>query len=203
MVGEIRDQETAEIAIKAALTGHLVFSTLHTNDTASSFTRLIDIGIKPFLVASGVRAILAQRLVRTVCNNCREGYTPPNDEKENLGLDVNWDEVSLFHGAGCEACNQTGYRGRLAVFELLLTNDRLRTMIMQNESATALRRQARIDGMITMREDAWNKTKQGITTVEEVNRRTRVDEPLIMPSETPIIIPHPAGEVMAAAGAER
>ncbi len=203
MVGEIRDQETAEIAIKAALTGHLVFSTLHTNDTASSFTRLIDIGIKPFLVASGVRAILAQRLVRTVCNNCREGYTPPNDEKENLGLDVNWDEVSLFHGAGCEECNQTGYRGRLAVFELLLTNDRLRTMIMQNESATALRRQARIDGMVTMREDAWNKTKQGITTVEEVNRRTRVDEPLIMPSETPIIIPHTAGEVMAAAGAER
>ncbi len=203
MVGEIRDQETAEIAIKAALTGHLVFSTLHTNDTASSFTRLIDIGIKPFLVASGVRAILAQRLVRTVCNNCREPYVPTDAEKENLGLDVNWDEVPLVHGAGCDNCNDTGYHGRLAVFELLLTNDRMQTMIMQNKSATALRRQARIDGMVTMREDAWNKAKQGVTTVEEVNRRTRVDEPLIMPAESPKIIPHPAGEARAAAGAER
>ena len=203
MVGEIRDQETAEIAIKAALTGHLVFSTLHTNDTASSFTRLIDIGIKPFLVASGVRAILAQRLVRTVCNNCRERYTPSEDEKENLGLDVNWNEADLFHGIGCENCNQTGYRGRLAAFELLITNDRLRSMIMKNESATALRRQARLDGMVTMREDAWNKAMQGVTTLEEVNRRTRVDEPLIMPSDAPRIIPHPAEEVRAAAGAER
>ena len=203
MVGEIRDQETAEIAIKAALTGHLVFSTLHTNDTASSFTRLIDIGIKPFLVASGVRAILAQRLVRTICNTCRETYVPAQVEKERLELDVNWDEVNLVHGAGCENCNKTGYQGRLGAYELLLTNDNLRTMIMQSESATALRRQARLDGMITMREDAWNKALQGITTVEEVNRRTRVDEPLIRPAESPRIIPHPAEEPKAAAGAER
>ena len=203
MVGEIRDQETAEIAIKAALTGHLVFSTLHTNDTASSFTRLIDIGIKPFLVASGVRAILAQRLVRTICNSCREAYVPAQVEKERLELNVNWDEITLVHGAGCENCNTTGYQGRLGAYELLMTNDNLRTMIMQSESATALRRQARLDGMITMREDAWNKALQGITTIEEVNRRTRVDEPLIRPAESPRIIPHPAEEPKAAAGAER
>lgn len=201
MVGEIRDQETAEIAIKAALTGHLVFSTLHTNDTASSFTRLIDIGIKPFLVASGVRAILAQRLVRTICNNCRETYDPDEVEKERLELDVDWNELSLVHGVGCDNCNQTGYQGRLGAYELLLTTDRLRTLIMQGESATALRRQARLDGMVTMREDAWNKTKQGITTIEEVNRRTRVDEPLIKPADAPRIIPRPAE--LAAAGAER
>ena len=181
MVGEIRDLETAEIAIKAALTGHLVFSTLHTNDTASSFTRLIDVGIKPFLVASGVRAILAQRLVRTICNNCREPYEPEEIEKERLQLDINWDEVELVHGAGCDNCNQTGHQGRLGAYELLLTSDRLRTMIMNGESATALRRVARLEGMITMREDAWQKTLKGITTVEEVNKRTRVDEPLIVP----------------------
>ncbi len=201
MVGEIRDQETAEIAIKAALTGHLVFSTLHTNDTASSFTRLIDIGIKPFLVASGVRAILAQRLVRTICNSCRESYVPEDVEKERLELDVDWDELELVHGAGCDNCNQTGYQGRLGAYELLLTNDKLRTMIMNGESATALRRQARLDGMVTMRLDAWNKAKQGITTVEEVNRRTRVDEPLIAPLRKNEL--HPVAPQAAAAGAER
>jgi len=204
MVGEIRDMETAEIAIKAALTGHLVFSTLHTNDTASSFTRLIDIGIKPFLVASGVRAILAQRLVRTICNNCREPYTPPDVEKERLEMDVNWDEVELVHGAGCDNCNQTGHQGRLGVYELLLTSDKLRTMIMQGESATALRRTARLEGMITMREDAWQKALKGITTLEEVNRRTRVDEPLIAPAETPKLVPRQTEEPHAvAAGSER
>jgi type IV pilus assembly protein PilB len=179
MVGEIRDEETAEIAIKAALTGHLVFSTLHTNDTASSFTRLVDIGIKPFLVASGVRAILAQRLVRTVCNACREVYDPDAIEKERMEMDIDWSKVQLEHGAGCESCNETGYQGRLGAYELLLTNDAIRTMLMDGKSATELRRQARLDGMITMREDAWNKAQRGLTTIEEVNRRTRVDEPLI------------------------
>jgi type IV pilus assembly protein PilB len=204
MVGEIRDLETAEIAIKAALTGHLVFSTLHTNDTASSFTRLIDIGIKPFLVASGVRAILAQRLVRTICNNCREPYDPPELEKERLELDVNWDEVELVHGAGCDNCNQTGHQGRLGAYELLLTSDRLRTMIMKGDSATALRRVARLEGMITMREDAWQKTLKGITTLEEVNRRTRVDEPLIKEvEEPPILMAHPVDLQALAAVAER
>lgn len=178
MVGEIRDYETAEIAIKAALTGHLVFSTLHTNDTSSSFTRLIDIGIKPFLVASGVRAILAQRLVRTICSACKEVYTPPEVEIERLGFPVDIADTEFYHGAGCDNCNNTGHQGRLGAYELLVTTDRLRKMIMKQEPATALKRAAREEGMKTMREDAWRKALNGITTVEEVNRRTRVDEPL-------------------------
>lgn len=178
MVGEIRDIETAEIAIKAALTGHLVFSTLHTNDSASAFTRLIDIGIKPFLVASGVRAVLAQRLVRTICTSCKEPYKPADDEFEMLGIDVDPSKVDLVHGAGCENCNHTGYSGRLGVYELLQTSDELRQMIMEGESPMTLRRTARLSGMSTMRDDAWQKALKGITTIEEVNRKTRVDEPL-------------------------
>jgi len=178
MVGEIRDFETAEIAIKAALTGHLVFSTLHTNDTASSFIRLIDIGIKPFLVASGIRTILAQRLVRTICPACKKAYEPPDGEFERLGFSVDRSTVELVHGEGCENCNRTGYVGRLGVYELLLSNDNMRQMIMQGNSAAALRRQARLDGMATMREDAWQKALKGITTIEEVNRKTKIDEPL-------------------------
>jgi type II secretory ATPase GspE/PulE/Tfp pilus assembly ATPase PilB-like protein len=179
MVGEIRDKETAEIAIKAALTGHLVFSTLHTNDTASSYIRLIDIGIKPFLVASGIRAILAQRLVRTICTSCKEPVTSVDErELQRLGIHVDPVTLELYRGAGCDHCNNTGYQGRLGVYELLTTNDHLRTMIMKGESAAALRRQARLDGMTTMRQDAWRKALNGITTIEEVNRRTRMDEPL-------------------------
>jgi type II secretory ATPase GspE/PulE/Tfp pilus assembly ATPase PilB-like protein len=180
MVGEIRDQETAEIAIKAALTGHLVFSTLHTNDAASAFIRLIDIGIKPFLVASGIRAILGQRLVRTICTTCKEPYRPKEEEFELLGFrDVDPNKIELFHGAGCENCNHTGYTGRLGAYELLITTDVLRQMIMDGASSSALRRAARVDGMKTMREDAWAKALKGITTIEEVNRKTRVDEPLV------------------------
>jgi type II secretory ATPase GspE/PulE/Tfp pilus assembly ATPase PilB-like protein len=184
MVGEIRDQETAEIAIKAALTGHLVFSTLHTNDSASAYVRLIDIGIKPFLVASGVRAILAQRLVRTICTTCKESYVPPEEEYELLGLDVDPQKAELVHGSGCENCSHTGYSGRLGVYELLQTTDKIRKMIMDGQSAIAIRRAARFGGMHTMREDAWEKTVKGITTIEETNRKTRVDEPLkLLPGE--------------------
>jgi type II secretory ATPase GspE/PulE/Tfp pilus assembly ATPase PilB-like protein len=178
MVGEIRDSETAEIAIKAALTGHLVFSTLHTNDTASSFTRLIDIGIKSYLVSSGVRAILAQRLVRTICSNCKETCAPDPLEVKRLGFQVDLTDVDLYHGAGCDNCNDTGHAGRLGVYELMVNTDRLREMLMKHESATAIKRAAREQGMLTMREDAWKKALNGITTIEEVNRRTRVDEPL-------------------------
>lgn len=178
MVGEIRDLETAEIAIKAALTGHLVFSTLHTNDTATSFTRMVDIGVKPFLVASGIRAILAQRLVRTICTACKETFNPPDYEFRRLGFEVDLNAVELYHGAGCESCNKTGYQGRLGAYELLTATDQIREMIMRSESATAIRRVARLNGMTTMREDAWRKALNGITTIEEVNRRTRVDEPL-------------------------
>ena len=178
MVGEIRDSETAEIAIKAALTGHLVFSTLHTNDTASSFTRLIDIGIKSYLVSSGVRAILAQRLVRTICSNCKETCVPDPLEVKRLGFHVDLTDVDLYHGAGCDNCNDTGHAGRLGAYELMVNTDRLREMLMKHESATAIKRAAREQGMLTMREDAWKKALNGITTIEEVNRRTRVDEPL-------------------------
>ena len=184
MVGEIRDLETAEIAIKAALTGHLVFSTLHTNDSASAFIRLVDIGIKPFLVAAGIRAVLAQRLVRTVCTTCKEPYRPADEEFEMLGLDVDPDKVDLAHGVGCDNCNRTGYSGRLGAYELLLTSDEIRQMIMESESASALRRAARLAGMNTMRQDAWQKALKGITTIEEVNRKTRSDAPLKTTGET-------------------
>jgi type II secretory ATPase GspE/PulE/Tfp pilus assembly ATPase PilB-like protein len=177
-VGEIRDEETAEIAIKAALTGHLVFSTLHTNDTAGSYIRLVDIGLKPFLVAAGIRGILAQRLVRTICTNCKELYTPTQHEIERLGFPVDLSQVELYHGAGCDNCNHTGYQGRLGVYELMQTNDQIRTMLMAGESPNALKRAARQAGMTTMREDAWRKALNGITTVSEINRATRVDEPL-------------------------
>ena len=183
MIGEIRDPETAEIAIKAALTGHLVFSTLHTNDSASSFIRLIDIGIKPFLVAAGIRAVLAQRLVRTICTTCKEPYRPTEEEVEQLALPgADADKAELFKGAGCENCNHTGYSGRLGVYELLFTTDELRTMIMEGKSSAAIRRAARLGGMVTMREDAWRKALKGITTIDEANKRTKVDEPLVRKS---------------------
>ena len=178
MVGEIRDMETAEIAIKAALTGHLVFSTLHTNDAPSSFIRLIDIGIKPFLVASGVRAVLGQRLVRTNCTTCKTRYTPPELEISRLGFPVDFDKVEVMKGAGCDSCNDTGYQGRLGVYELLVTSDTMRQMIMEGAASGALRRTARLEGMSTLREDAWKKVLSGITTVEEVNRKTKADEPM-------------------------
>ncbi|HOZ47600.1 MAG TPA: ATPase, T2SS/T4P/T4SS family [Candidatus Hydrogenedentes bacterium] len=179
MVGEIRDLETAEIAIKAALTGHLVFSTLHTNDTSSSFIRLVDIGLKPFLVASGVRAILAQRLLRTICTACKQPMTPDPKELVRLCLKVESEGLQLFHGEGCENCNHTGFQGRIGAYELLLTSDTIRTMLMQSAPADALRMQARREGMISMREDAWQKALNGITTIEEVNKRTRADPVLL------------------------
>jgi len=178
MVGEIRDPETAEIAVKSALTGHLVFSTLHTNDAPSSFIRLVDIGIKPYLVAAGVRAILAQRLVRTICTNCKERYAPTDMEKELLYFDVDWSRAEVFQGTGCDNCNHTGYQGRLGVYELLVTTDNLGAMVMNGDSSGNLRRAARREGMATMRMDAWTKVLNGITTVEEVIRVTQPDEDL-------------------------
>jgi type IV pilus assembly protein PilB len=178
MVGEIRDPETAEIAIKAALTGHLVFSTLHTNDAPSSFVRMVDIGIKPYLVAAGVRAVLAQRLVRTICSNCKERYQPTDQEKELLHFPVDWSTSEVFHGKGCDNCNHTGYQGRLGVYELMVNSDELGEMVMTGQSTGDIRREARRAGMNSMREDAWIKVLNGITTVEEVIRVTQPDEPL-------------------------
>jgi type II secretory ATPase GspE/PulE/Tfp pilus assembly ATPase PilB-like protein len=156
----------------------LVFSTLHTNDAPSSFVRLIDIGIKPFLVASGVRAVLAQRLVRTNCNTCKAPYTPEEIEIRRLAFPVDVENIEFLHGTGCDSCNDTGYTGRLGVYELLKTSDDMRTMIMTGSSSAEMRYQARVEGMTTLRADAWKKVLNGITTVEEVNKKTKADPPL-------------------------
>jgi general secretion pathway protein E/type IV pilus assembly protein PilB len=173
LIGEMRDMETAESAIQAALTGHVVFSTLHTNDAPSSFTRLIDMGVEPFLVASTVEGIMAQRLVRTICKDCKVEYEPdllelPSDfPKEGL--------KKLWKGAGCRACHQTGFRGRTGIHELLVSNDRIREMCVQRENAMAIRNQALKDGMMTLRQCGWRKVLDGVTTIEEVARTTKGD----------------------------
>lgn len=175
MVGEIRDRETAEIAIQASLTGHLVFSTIHTNDAPGAVTRLVDMQVEPFLVASSLLAVLAQRLVRTICPLCKESYTPSQDELSEIGLDSREVDV-LYRGKGCESCQQTGYRGRIGIFELMTINDEVRASIMANSDASTLKAIARNHGMKTLREDGSLKVKRGITTVAEVTRVTREDE---------------------------
>lgn len=177
MVGEIRDAETAEIAIKAAMTGHLVFSTLHTNDAPSAFIRLIDQGVKPFLVATGVKAVLAQRLVRTICTTCKETYTPSEEEVAGLGFPVEISKHQFFRGAGCDNCKHTGYQGRIACHELMRNSDNVRDLIMKGAASGPLKREARVyGGMKSMRDDGWLKVLQGVTTVEEVIRVTQPDE---------------------------
>ena len=169
MVGEIRDRETAEIALNASLTGHMVFSTLHTNDAPSAVTRLIDLGARPFLVAAALRATMAQRLVRRVCPSCRRAYTPSARELHALGLTpARVAGAEFARGAGCAACSGTGYRGRMGIFEIFLVHDGIRRMIYDNVTAARLREQARRDGMRTMREDGIRKVLAGLTTIEEV-----------------------------------
>ena len=177
MVGEIRDLETADIAINASLTGHLVFSTLHTNDAPSSVTRLIDMGVKPFLVASSVRAIMAQRLVRRVCKNCMEPYKPSPDEIRLLNLDKDYlDSANLVHGRGCPACGGTGYKGRMGIYEIFLITEDMQYLIYNKESSDKLRAAARQSGMRTLREDGLRKAAAGTTTVSEVLAVTVGDE---------------------------
>ena len=179
MVGEIRDLETAEIAIRAALTGHLVFSTLHTNDAPSAFTRLIDMGIEPFLVASSLEAIMAQRLVRTICKSCKtEQHIDPTYLKRIGYPEEEIPTARFWHGTGCEACRQLGYQGRLAIYELLVVNELLRPLILQRAAASTLAAKAIEGGMRTLRVDGWNKVRNGITTVEEVLRVTQIEEHL-------------------------
>jgi general secretion pathway protein E len=173
MVGEIRDLETAEIAIHASLTGHLVFSTLHTNDSAGAITRLIDMGVEPFLVASSLIGVLAQRLVRTICPFCKKPYKPSSDEiKELKGVNV------LYRGEGCEQCMGTGYRGRTGIFELLIVDDDIRALISKNVPTNVIKKAAVEKGMDTLREDGLKKVREGITTLEEVIRVTqeRIEE---------------------------
>jgi general secretion pathway protein E/type IV pilus assembly protein PilB len=169
MIGEIRDLETAEIAINASLTGHMVFSTLHTNDAPSAVTRLIDIGVKPFLVSTSLRATLAQRLVRKICAQCRQPYTP--ERHELRALDLNPAQVATANfsrGAGCAACNGTGFRGRLSIVEIFTVNEELQRMIYGHAGSAKLREKARALGMRTMREDGARKVVAGLTTFEEV-----------------------------------
>ncbi|HOD99425.1 MAG TPA: type II secretion system ATPase GspE [Kiritimatiellia bacterium] len=176
MIGEIRDMETAEIAVNASLTGHLVFSTLHTNDAPSAVTRLIDIGVKPFLVASSIRAIMAQRLVRRICDKCKEPYTPEEAELRLLGPAAQQlAAAQLFHGKGCADCAFTGYRGRLGIYEIFQIDDQVRNLIFDQVAAVELRTKARELGMRTLREDGLRKVVAGLTTVQEVLRVTMGD----------------------------
>jgi type II secretion system protein E len=179
MVGEIRDLETAEIAIRASLTGHLVFSTLHTNDAPSAFTRLIDMGIEPFLVASSVEAIMAQRLVRTICPHCITEQKVERNYLLKIGFpEEEIDATKFMRGAGCEQCRGLGYQGRLAIYELLVLNEALRPLILNRSSSTTIAQKAMEQGMRTLRTDGWNKVKNGITTIEEVLRVTQIEEHL-------------------------
>ncbi len=173
LVGEIRDKETAEIAIQSALTGHLLFSTLHTNDAAGAVTRLLDMGVETFLLSSTLLGILAQRLVRVICQNCKERIEP--DEKLLKGMNLTPDEsgkISFYRGRGCEECRNTGFKGRMAIFEYLPVGDDVRREIVARSSTEKIKKTAIDKGMITLRQDGWRKVKEGITTISEVLRVT-------------------------------
>jgi type IV pilus assembly protein PilB len=177
MIGEIRDLETANIAVQASLTGHLVFSTLHTNDAPSAVTRMVDMGVKPFLVASAVRAIMAQRLVRKICKNCKEPYTPTEYEMKALKLkESDLATATMFRGRGCADCSKTGYRGRTGIYELFAVDDEVRRMIYEKAPSNVVRARARELGMRTLREDGVRKVMAGMTTPEEVISITMGDE---------------------------
>ena len=173
LVGEIRDLETAQIAVESSLTGHIVFSTLHTNDAPSSVTRIIDLGLEPFLLTATLEAIIAQRLVRRICLACRTEYEPTDEELFELEL-TRSDVIgrTFFYGKGCKECNGTGYRGRIGLFEFMVMTDRLREMIMTHASTSALRKAAQEDGMRTLRESGLLHIFDGVTTIEEVVRET-------------------------------
>ena len=172
MIGEIRDHETAEIAIESALTGHLVFSTLHTNDAAGAVTRMQDMGVESYLISSSLLAIQAQRLVRRICTDCIE-TTELSDDEANV-LDVKKEDYpKIKRGAGCDRCGETGYRGRVGLYELLLMSDEIRHLVTNGADANLIRKQSIKEGMRTLREDALEKLKSGMTTPEEVVRVTR------------------------------
>jgi type II secretory ATPase GspE/PulE/Tfp pilus assembly ATPase PilB-like protein len=175
MVGEIRDFETAEIAIRAAMTGHLVFSTLHTNDAVGGITRLTDMGVEPFLLASVVRAFIAQRLVRTICPECKQLTGYPVDYLNEIGALVS-PGFQYYKGAGCDNCRQTGYRGRAAIYEICVLTEGMRRLIISKATGGDLKQRATFDGMETLRQDGWRRVVLGQTTVEEVVRVTQSDE---------------------------
>jgi type II secretory ATPase GspE/PulE/Tfp pilus assembly ATPase PilB-like protein len=169
LVGEIRDRETSEIAIQAALTGHLVFSTLHTNDAPSALTRLIDMGVAPFLVASSIQAVMAQRLIRTICPQCRTAYEEEPTRLRSVGMrDEQFKGRQLYRGTGCSSCHNVGFRGRRGIFEIMVMNTRLREMCFNKATTDSLRDQARREGMHTLLDDGLRKVLDGWTTLDEV-----------------------------------
>lgn len=179
LVGEIRDKETTQLAIQAALTGHLVFSTLHTNDSSTSIPRLIDLGAEPFLIASVLTAVIAQRICRKICSNCKTSYEPIAQVKQNIKdvlgpLFSEKNPLKLYKGEGCQECNQTGYLGRVAIFEVLRVSSAINRMILQQESAKTIEEQAKKEGLIMMKQDGYLKALEGITTIEEVLRVAEV-----------------------------
>lgn len=177
MVGEIRDRETAEIAIQASLTGHLVLSTLHTNDAASAVTRLVDMGVEPFLVASSLIGLLAQRLVRKVCSACRRVHEPTDEELLELGLTgerlAEARQKVIYEPVGCPECNDTGYRGREGIYEMMPVDDDVRALILKNVDSNSILKAAIQNGMLTLKEHGAQKVLDGVTTIEEVLRVTR------------------------------
>jgi type IV pilus assembly protein PilB len=171
MLGEIRDTETANIAVQASLTGHLVLSTLHTNDAPGSITRLINIGVEPYLISSAVNAILAQRLVRKICSQCKADFQPSDEMREFLTLQ-GFTAEKMYHGTGCDRCRKTGYTGRLGIYEMLVMDDSLRDMVTRNPDVNHLRKLCRERGLVTLREDGFDKVIKGLTTVDEILRVT-------------------------------
>jgi general secretion pathway protein E/type IV pilus assembly protein PilB len=176
MVGEIRDVETADIAIRAAMTGHLVFSTLHTNDAVGGITRLLDMDVEPFLLASVVKSFIAQRLVRTICPDCAEVVDYPRDYLAEIGVPVKELGTRFKRGAGCDQCRQTGYQGRAAIYEVCVITEPLRKLIMRRRDGSELKQCAVAEGMESLRQDGWRRVSQGKTTIEEVVRVTQTDE---------------------------
>lgn len=176
MVGEIRDQETAEIAIQSALTGHLVFSTLHTNDAAGAFTRLIDMGVEPFLVSSSLELAMAQRLVRKLCPVCKQPFEPSPEELREIGAtQAHLDQAQgiFYKPTGCKECNNSGYKGRLAIYEMMVITDSIRRLVMQRADAGTIKNEAEKQGMTNLRQDGVEKIIAGLTSIPEVLRVTQ------------------------------
>jgi general secretion pathway protein E len=174
LVGEIRDRETADIAVQSALTGHLVFSTLHTNDSSSAITRLVDIGVEPFLISSSVLAVVAQRLVRVLCDDCKKTYTPSDIYLKSIGVAAErFNKDNIYKAVGCENCVQTGYRGRLGIFEIMLLSEKIKNLILKTFDSNRIKNQAVQDKMISLRYDGLKKVLDGVTTIEEVLRVTQ------------------------------
>jgi len=186
LVGEMRDQETAEIAHQASITGHLVFSTLHTTDAVSTLTRLKNIGIQPYLIASSLNGVVAQRLVRKICHSCKESYIPTDEELLKVGIRVKKGErPKLYKGNGCKECSKTGYHGRVGIFEVLIVNSKIKEMIASDESEETIRKAAIASGMLSMYDDGITKVKEGITTPEELQRVIFAKEAEIMSRACP------------------